>query len=195
MRFVSHPGLAVVVLGVRFGSPGPLISREVRRAIYLAVDPSELVERSGIEASPVDQIVPPSVFGYLPGEGEQRPRPDEASELLRQAGYPAGFDATLEMAEAFAPIVGLPGSRLSARLEKGESPFFSIGWSCNGDASHIFDALLHAATRIVLEDLPLIPLFNRKRTYGVDQRLRFEPRLNGQVLVREISLGRPGRSG
>ena len=248
VRFVSHPGLVVVLLGPRFDLPGPLRSRDVRKAIYLAIDPRELVESSGIEATPVDQVVPPSVFGYLPDGGEPRPDRERARALLRRAGLGDGFDVTLDMAEAFAPnvgrvlaeqlgrvgirtnVVGLPWSLLSARLERDESPFFSIGWSCNGDASHLFDALLHTrqgrswgvsnfghyanprldeaieqagailspsrrldalheAMRIVIDDLPLIPLFNRRRTYGVDARLRFQPRLNGQVILRELSWG------
>ena len=199
-----------------------------------------------MEAAPVDQIVPASVFGYLAERGETRPQLDRARELLRRAGHADGIDVTLEMPETFAKNVGpalagqlarvgirvkiasLGWSRLSARLDARESPFFSVGWSCNGDASHIFDALLHTrdggswgvsnfggysnaeldrtieragtllqpsqrlevlhqAMRISLEDLPLIPLFNRKRTYGIDERVRFLPRLNGQVLLREIS--------
>ncbi len=248
VRFVSHPGLVVVLLGARVDLPGPLQSREVRQAIYFAIDPEDLVETSGVDAMPVDQVVPPSVFGYLPGGGEPRPDPERARELLRRAGLAGGFDVTLDVPEAFAPsvgrvlteqlarvgirttVVGLPWSALSARLEQRESPFFSIGWSCNGDASHLFDALLHTrqgrsrgvsnfggyanprldaaieraggilsparrlealheAMRIALDDLPLIPLFNRRRTYGVDARLRFEPRLNGQVILRELSWG------
>ena len=246
VRFVSHPGLVVVVLGVNFRSGGPLTKRDVRQAIYWAIDPAELIERSGVEAAPVDQIVPPSVFGYLPERGEARPRPEHARRLLRRAGYPNGFDVTLEMPEAFAESVGAPLAeqlrrvgvrpkveglswpRLAERLHRRESPFFSVGWSCNGDASHIFEALLHTrvgesygasnfgdysnpdldrvverastilspgpraevlheAMRIALEDLPLIPIYNRKRTYGVDARVRFVPRLNGQVILQEIS--------
>jgi peptide/nickel transport system substrate-binding protein len=127
-----------------------------------------------------------------------------------------------------ATVAGVSWSLLSGRLDRQESPFFSVGWSCGGDASRAFDALLHTrdggtygvsnfggysnpeldraieragailqpgqrlaslheAMRISLEDLPLIPLFNRKRTYGVDERIRFVPRLNGQVILREIS--------
>ena len=252
VRLLSRPGLVVVVLGVHFGEPGPLLSREVRQAIYWAVDPRELIERSGVEAVPVDQIVPPSVFGYLPRGGALRPQPERARELLRRAGYPEGFAVTLEMAEAFAPnvgralaeqlarvgirltVVGLDWHRLSERLDRRESPFFSVGWSCNGDASHAFEALLHSqgggrwgssnfgayaspeldraveragrilapeerlgalheAMRLVLEDLPLIPLFNRNRTYGVRAGISFRPRLNGQVLLREISRAEPAR--
>lgn len=252
IRFVSHPGLVVVVLGVNFRTPGPLLSREVRQAIYWAVDPQELIERSGIEATPADEIVPPSVFGYLPGRNETRPRVEKARQLLLAAGYPKGFETTLELASSLAPslgpplaeqlarvgilvkVVGIEWQDLSDRLERRESPFFSIGWSCNGDASHILDGLLHTrregswgasnfggysnsgldraieragailqpadrlvalheAMGIALDDLPLIPLINRKRTYGVDERVRFEPRLNGQVLLRELSFSEQPR--
>lgn len=246
VRFVSHPGLVVDVLGVNFRIPGPLLTREVRQAIYWALDPRELIERSGIDAVPADEIVPPSIFGFLPGRKEPRPQLARARELLRRAGHPDGFETTLEMSSAFAPSVGpvleeqlarigirvavvaLDWARLSERLDRRESPFFSVGWSCNGDASHILDGLLHSRSegsygasnfgaydnpeldriieragkilqpaerlvalhegmRISLEELPLIPLYNRKRTYGVDDRIRFLPRLNGQVLLREMS--------
>lgn len=246
VRFVSHPGLVVVLLGVSFRATGPLVSREVRQALFWAIDPAELVARSGLEAAPADEIVPPSVFGYLPRRSEARPQPGRARELLRKAGWPDGFEATLEMSEAFAPsvgpvlaeqlarvgvrlkVVGLEWHGLSERLERRESPFFSVGWSCNGDASSILEGLLHTrvpggwgasnfgdyanpeldraieraraildperrlgalheAMGIALDELPLVPLYNRKRTYAVDDRVRFVPRLNGQVLLREIS--------
>ncbi len=246
VRFVSHPGLIVDVLGVNFRIPGPLLQKEVRQAIYLALDPGKLIERSGIEAVPADEIVPPSVFGFLPGQRELRPQLDRARELLRRAGFPQGIDVTLEMSSAFAPsvgpaieeqlaeagiratVVGIDWARFSERLGRQESPFFSVGWSCNGEASHALNGLLHSrvegrwgasnfgaysnpdldtiieragtilkpadrlgelhgAMRISIEELPLIPVYNRKRTYGVDDRVRFLPRLNGQVLLREIS--------
>lgn len=246
VRLLTRPGLVVVVLGVNFRFPGPLLRKEVRQAIYWALDPRALVERSGIEATPADEIVPPSVFGFLPGRSEPRPQLERARALLASAGYPDGFEATVEMPRSFAPAVGPPleeqlarvgirlrvagldWARLSERLDRQESPFFSVGWSCNGDASHILEGLLHSrrpgswgasnfgafenpaldrvverareilrpeerlvalheAMRIALDELPLIPVYNRARTYGVDDRIRFEPRLNGQVLLREIS--------
>jgi peptide/nickel transport system substrate-binding protein len=246
VRFVTYPGLIVVFLGVNFRFPGPLLQKEVRQAIYWALDPRELVDLSGIEATRADEIVPPSVFGFLPGRREPRPQLERARSLLASAGYPDGFEATLEMSRAFAPavgpplerqlarvgirvrVVGLDWARLSERLDRRESPFFSVGWSCNGDASHILEGLLHShspgswgasnfgawenrsfdrvverargilrpeeriealheAMLIALDELPLIPVYNRARTYGVDDRIRFEPRLNGQVLLREIS--------
>ena len=252
LRLVSHPGLVVVVLGVNFRTGGPLADRAVRQAIYWALDPAEVVARSGIEGDPVDQIVPPSVFGFLPGGLGPRPQPERARDLLRRAGHAEGLDVTLEIAEGFASelgpvlseqlgrvgirtsVVGVDWPRLSARLDRQESPFFSVGWSCNGDASHVFETMLHTragaygasnfgaygnpeldrlveragtllqpdvrlrvlheAMRLALDDLPLIPVFNRKRTYAVDERVRFLPRLNGQVVLREISWAGQGPS-
>lgn len=246
VRFLSEAGLVVVFLGVNFRSPGPLLSREVRKAIFLAVDPRELIQDSGIEATPSDQLVPASVFGFLPGFDPGRPRPEEARKLLRGAGHPDGLSLTLEMprnvaaragaelAEQLArvgirlEVVGLDWPVLSSRLDRGESPFFSVGWACFGDASDLLDAVLHTrsgstlgssnfggysnaaldeaieragrtmepahraealheAMRLCMEELPLIPLYLRKRTYGVDERVRFVPRLNGQVVLSELS--------
>ncbi len=246
VRFLSEAGLVVVFLGVDFRNPGPLLSREVRRAIFLAIDPRELMRDSGVEGTPSDQLVPPSVFGFLPGFDPGRPRLDLARQLLRDAGYPEGLALTLEMPKNVAAKVGAELSEqlarvgirlevfgldwpvLSSRLDRGESPFFSVGWACFGDASDLLDAVLHTrsgstlgssnfggysnaaldeaieragrtmepthrvealhdAMRLCLEELPLIPLYLRKRTYGVDERVRFVPRLNGQVVLSELS--------
>jgi ABC-type oligopeptide transport system substrate-binding subunit len=46
---------------------------------------------------------------------------------------------------------------------------------------------LHQAMRLSLEDLPLIPLYRRNRTYGVDDGIRFLPRQNGQVVLFELA--------
>lgn len=245
VAFVSQPGLAVLYLGVSFRVDGPLRRAEVRQAIFWALDPRELIARAGIEAVPIDQLVPASVFGFLPGREAGRPQLDRARTLLAAAGLRDGFDVTLEMARSNAATLGaiLPeqlgrvGIRtrvealdwplLSARLERQESPFFCVGWGCYGDASDLFDAMLHTrdgarygasnfgafssprldaaveragavlqpalrlvelhrAMRTSLEELPLIPVYNRKRSYGLDDRLLFRPRQNGQVLVADL---------
>lgn len=246
VRFLSEAGLAVVFLGVNFGNPGPLLSREVRTAIFQAIDPRELIRNSGIEANPSDQLVPASVFGFLPGFDPGRPRPELAKQLLRDAGYAEGFDLTLEMPKTTAAkigdeltaqlarvgirlnVVGLDWPVLSSRLDRRESPFYSVGWACFGDASDLLDAVLHTqagptfggsnfggysnaaldaviekagrtmdpalrlaalheAMNLCLTELPLIPVYHRRRTYGVDESVRFVPRQNGQVVLFELS--------
>lgn len=246
VRFVSHPGLAVVVLGVNFRVPGPLQRKEVRQAIFWAADPRELVVKAGVEGVPADQIVPASVFGFLPGKEAGRPRPERSRELLRSAGYPDGFEVTLEMPSTYASGIGpalaaqlgrvgirttvraYPWPELVARLTARASPSFVIGWACYGDASDILDAMLHSpdgknygasnfggyanplldraiegagaillpqlrlvrlheAMTIVREELPLIPLYNKGRSYGMAEAVVFQPRQNGQVILREVS--------
>lgn len=254
VTFLSEAGLPVVFLGVNFRTGGPLLSREVRRALFWAIDPRELILDSGVEGVPSDQLVPASIFGFLPGADPGRPRLDRARQLLREAGHAEGLELTLEMPSSTASTVGpalaeqlarvgialkvagLPWPELSARLDRGESPFYSVGWACYGDASDLLDGVLHTrvppshgasnfggyanaaldeaierasrtmdpprrlealheAMRICQEELPLIPLYRRKRTYGVDDRVRFVPRQNGQVVLAELSWAgeRPAR--
>ncbi len=246
VRFLSEPGLTIVFLGINFRVPGPLRSVEVRRAIFWALDPREIIRESGLEGAPSDQLVPPSVFGFVPRPEAGRPRPELAKELLEKAGYPDGFDVTLEMPRTAAEktgailkrqlarvgirleVAGLEWSELSSHLDTGRSPFYSIGWACYGDASDLLDAMLHTkvgttygsanfggygnaamdeaieragrildpntrlealqqAMRTSLDELPLIPLYRRNRTYGADRSVRFVPRQNGQVKLFEIS--------
>jgi len=246
VRFLGNAGLVVRYLGVNFQVPGPLLDRNVRRAIFWAIDPREMVRESGVEGVPIDQLVPPSVFGYLARPESGRPRLDLAKNLLREAGFPEGLDATLDMPVGsglrIAPILTkqlgragmrvtvrtMPWPELSARLEKRESPFYSLGWSCYGDASDLLDAMLHTrkgpsygrsnfgnysnpaldeaieraggildptarrtvlqeAMRMTIEDLPLIPLYHRQWTYGVDERLLFDLRQDGQVILSELA--------
>lgn len=246
VRFLSEPGLTIVFLGVNFRVAGPLQSVKVRQAVFWALDPREVIRESGLEGAPSDQLVPPSVFGFVPQPESGRPRPELAKKLLEEAGYPKGFDLTLEMPRTGAEktgailkrqlarvgirldVAGLEWSELSSHLDTGRSPFYSIGWACYGDASDLLDAMLHTrvgttygsanfggytsaamdevieragrildpntrlqalqqAMRTSLDELPLIPLYRRNRTYGVDGSVRFVPRQNGQVNLFEVS--------
>jgi peptide/nickel transport system substrate-binding protein len=244
--FLSEPGLNVTFLGISLRGKGPLQQAKVRPAIFWALDPQELLRESGVSGAPCDQLVPESIFGYLPQPDAGRPRLEMAKSLLAEAGYPRGFETTLEMPTASVAKLGpmltkqlarvgitlntvpLEWRDLSSRLDRRESPFFTIGWACYGDASDLFEAMLHTrrgdawgtanfgeysnpqldavielagrtmepaarlralheAMRLSLQDVPLIPLFQRKRTYGVDERLHFVPRQNGQVVLFELS--------
>lgn len=245
-RFLAEPGLNVVFLGVHFLSPGPLREAKVRQAVFWALDPREIIREAGVAGAPCDQPVPALVSGYLPRPDAGRPRLALAKSLLREAGYPDGFETTLEMpasvADRIGPVltrqlarvgiglrtVSLPWAELSSRLDRRASPFYYAGWACYGDASDLLDAVLHSrqgdawgnsnfgdysspemdavveragrtldsaarlgalheAMSLSLEDLPLIPLFQRKRAFGVDERLLFDPRQNGQVVLFELA--------
>lgn len=52
-------------------------------------------------------------------------------------------------------------------------------------------ACLQRCTEMAWEDLPVIPLYVRKRTYGVCRSLSFVPRLDGRIRLQELSWLRP----
>jgi peptide/nickel transport system substrate-binding protein len=162
--FVSSPGLGVSMLGINFIQGGPLAKRKVREAIYWAIDPREAIKASGWDALPIDQLVSPYIVGYNPEIKSIRPDYEKAKKCIRDAGYPGGFDMTLEMSKTAASTTGdIVAKQLakigimvkvkgqdwpdfSNRLYQRSIPFFMVGWSCSsGDASDIFDACLHSS--------------------------------------------------
>ncbi|MDO9068078.1 MAG: ABC transporter substrate-binding protein, partial [Deltaproteobacteria bacterium] len=166
VEYLSRPGLGVTFLGINFKAGGPLTSRKVRQAIYLALDPLLLINESQAEAEPTDQMVTPYIVGYLPKFSPQRPQPQKALKLLKEAGYPAGFAVDLEMSRTaalrsgphIARQLGKLGIKVNTRaydwqemmerLDNGRSPFFLVGWSnSSGDASDFNDACLHTKVR------------------------------------------------
>jgi len=83
-------------------------------------------------------------------------------------------------------------------------PVRNLGENNPGFSSPRLDRLIEEHTEIVqdterlahyqrlmevaIEELPLVPLFTRTYLYGVSERLRWEPRLDGKLLVAEMSL-------
>jgi peptide/nickel transport system substrate-binding protein len=46
---------------------------------------------------------------------------------------------------------------------------------------------LHRCMRIAVEDLPLIPLYERNLVWGLRDGVAWEPRADGRVLAAEVS--------
>jgi ABC-type transport system substrate-binding protein len=166
VNFLSRPGLGVTLLGVNLNLKSPLLKRQVRQAIYLALDPAELVSESKAEAEPTDQLVTPYIVGYLPDLPPQRPMLAKARKLMAAAGYPRGFAMDIEMSKTAAQrsgpyiakqlkqlginvnVKGLDWGNMFRRLDRGVSPFFLVGWSnSSGDASDLLEACLHTRER------------------------------------------------
>lgn len=162
INLTTTPGLSVGFLGMNIIRGGPLARREVREAIYWAVDPVSWIERIDLDAQPSHQFVAPFVVGYLPDHQPTRPDLNRARMLLKKAGYPRGFATVLEVTQAAvnrsAPVIVeqlgkvgikvnlrvLTWAELSERISKRKSPFFFVGWGCSsGDASDFLDACLH----------------------------------------------------
>jgi peptide/nickel transport system substrate-binding protein len=166
VRFVSRQGITEVLLGFS-GRPGsPFADPALRRAIALALNRREIAARGlrGL-AVPLDQLVPPTVFGYSSRLPPAPHDPEEARQLLDASGI--GARGPLEMifpdylrgvAEEIVREMGALGLRVSpielpfasfnARWARGDTPLTLFGWGAGtGDASDFFDALVHSPER------------------------------------------------
>jgi oligopeptide transport system substrate-binding protein len=87
--FVSKPFLSTYYYRLNVTRP-PLDDPRVRRALNLALDKQEIVDKvaRGGEV-PATSYVPPGIEGYEPGRCGER-NVEEARRLLAEAGYPGG---------------------------------------------------------------------------------------------------------
>lgn len=143
-------GLSYLAFGFSAGA-GPMEDVRVRRALRHAIRLSELSAAGTISGgTPVGQVIPPGTFGFDPTRTAPGRNLDEARRLLSAAGYPDGFDATLDVnrngrraAEVLARQVAEAGIRLRvvvhspdefvARIQ-GKSPLYLYSWFVGLDA-------------------------------------------------------------
>ncbi|MBI1723531.1 MAG: hypothetical protein HYR48_06460 [Gemmatimonadetes bacterium] len=161
-RVDSRASLSVAYLGMRIEGR-PFSDRRVRRAIDVGIDREEIVARllRG-RGKPAGQLVTPLVFGYATDIAPARRSVTDARRLLSEAGFRRGLDLVLEFAPAVAAHVLLvkaqlaevgirvttverPWGELYPRLSRRQVGFFFAGYSSSsGDASDLFDAVLHS---------------------------------------------------
>jgi peptide/nickel transport system substrate-binding protein len=78
------------------GDRNPLADPRVRRALDLAIDRRQLVERVMEGAAlPTDQFLPPGAYSSIPDRPVPAADAAAARRLLAEAGYPQGFQLTL----------------------------------------------------------------------------------------------------
>lgn len=110
------------------------------------------------------QYVHPVVFGYDPGATAQPYDPQKARELLAQAGFPNGFDLTIDYTstqEFILPSLVADLARIGIRLtprvfewdelmtrmREGKSALGLFAWQCStGDASDFLTTCVHSAS-------------------------------------------------
>lgn len=139
---VEAGGFRIVYLGLQqaraphplipnTGDRNPLQDPRVREAISLSIDRAGLIQRvlrSG--ANPAGQLLYPGAFGFSPNIGVPRNDPERARKLLAEAGYPNGFQVTLnvasdqvasgvEVANAIAGLLSRVGIRTSVEATPG----------------------------------------------------------------------------
>jgi peptide/nickel transport system substrate-binding protein len=153
--------MRTIFLGLDQGSPqlrssnitgkNPFADRRVRQAVYQAIDVQTIRDEvmSGL-AIPIGMIIQPGINGYAPELDTRLPfDPDAAKALLVAAGYPDGFDVTLDcpndryindeaICRAVAAMLGEIGIRVSVAarpmrehqpmLRNKETDFYMLGW-------------------------------------------------------------------
>lgn len=152
-------GLTYVAVGFSAGA-GPLEDVRVRRALRLSLDLPELVAAGTlVGGTPAAQLIPPGAFGFDPARRPPRRGLAEARRLLAEAGYPAGFDATLDVnpnglatGRALARQAAEAGIRLHVELHSpdafvaridGKSPLYLYSWFVGSDAGQALRNAFH----------------------------------------------------
>ena len=145
----------------------PFLDIRVRKAVAMAVNKKALVRHvmNGF-AVPADQMYPDTVTGYDPGLKGLAYNPKEAKRLLKEAGYPDGFEATFdttnddftnddEIAQAVASQLAKVGIKVKVNAApkkiiyklqgSGQSSLGTSYWtSAMGDAIRFLDSCAHS---------------------------------------------------
>ncbi|NNC41498.1 MAG: peptide ABC transporter substrate-binding protein, partial [Acidimicrobiia bacterium] len=132
----------------------PFDDMRVRQAMAMAVNRQRIVDLFFPEKSLVaDQFLPPAMFGYSEDPGWYEHDPVAAGSLLADAGYPEGFDLTLnyrDVERRYLPAPELVAAEIAVQLsaididvtievmdsgpfveatQAGEIPFYLLGWT------------------------------------------------------------------
>lgn len=170
-RDASHPSLFVKFVAydvARIKTPyvdapvNPFRDKRVRQAMDLALDRRRLVAALSTPAVPVDQLVPPAIFGFNPRLPGRVHDAAQARALLAEAGYPGGFRVRLHVRELFQEAAHVVRAQLGAigivvdvdvsddpafldRLRRRDVSLYLSRFGCpTGDVSDILDNTLHS---------------------------------------------------
>jgi len=179
-RIIQGPETRVVYLGFdhkrdellysNVKGKNPFKDKRVREAIYRSID-VEAIKRTVMrgQAYPTALMVAPGINGYVK-ELDKRPallKPDDAKKLLAAAGYPNGFEVTLDcptdryvndekICQAVVGMLARIGVKINLRaqtrlkyfaqilLPKADTSFWMLGWSpaATFDVHDVFISLI-----------------------------------------------------
>jgi peptide/nickel transport system substrate-binding protein len=96
IEVITRPGRRAIFLGLK-NEPGfPASDIRVRKAMYLAINEEEIIEKVMFgHAFPAAQIPDPPTVGYDPSLKRLPYNLEESKSLLAEAGYPDGFKIKL----------------------------------------------------------------------------------------------------
>jgi peptide/nickel transport system substrate-binding protein len=169
LKVLQGPELRVIFLGMdqkrdelQFSSvkgKNPFKDKRVRQAFYQAID-VDGIKRTVMRgaATPIAQMFPPQVNGHAPQFEKRLPYDPEASKkLLAEAGYPQGFEVTLNcpndryvndgaICQAVAANLARVGVKIKLEVEtKGtyfpkilrrDTSFYMLGWTSSTVDAH-----------------------------------------------------------
>jgi peptide/nickel transport system substrate-binding protein len=179
-ELVSMPGINVGYMAFNMSRFEPFQTKEVRQAINYAIDTQAIVENifQGI-ASQASQPIPDSVMGYNSDLDPYPHDPDQAVQLLEDAGYGDGFEfelATFQNPRTYNPSPIQAAQTVKSNIESLDvdisveinqmpfDPFLEytdtykhdacfLGWMTdNADPDNFYYALLHPGVDV--EDVP-----------------------------------------
>jgi peptide/nickel transport system substrate-binding protein len=152
------------------GGKNPFKDIRVRQAVAHAID-TEAIRSKVMRgfSRPLGSILTPGVQGYAAEADRRLPHDRErAKKLLAEAGYPDGFEVTLDagnvqpaadIAQAVAVMLSqvgirvrpniVPQSSYFPKIEKYDTSFYVLSWGAGvtADALYTLQALLHTANK------------------------------------------------
>jgi len=96
VEMVTRPSRRTIYLALGNKPGTPLADVRVRRAMYLAINEDEIIAKiMGGQAVPAAQLPDSACAGFDPNLKRLPYDPEKAKALLKEAGYPDGFEITL----------------------------------------------------------------------------------------------------
>ncbi len=167
LKLLTQPGMNIGYLAMNFEKP-PLDNQKVRLAINHAIDKTTIIKHlyQGL-GMPAKNPIPPTLWSYDDTIQDYEYNPELAKKLLKEAGFPNGFETTLwalpvprpyipdgralaEVIQSDLRKIGIETKILTydwgTYLEKtknGEHDMAMLGWSADlGDPDNFFYFLL-----------------------------------------------------
>ncbi|HDI59760.1 MAG TPA: ABC transporter substrate-binding protein [Desulfobacteraceae bacterium] len=166
LETINRPARRAIFLALGNAPGAPAADIRVRKAIYMAIDEDEIVEKvMRGQATPTAQVPDPATIGYNPDLQRYPFDPAKAKALLKEAGYENGFEITLaapndryvqdaQIAEAVAKYLAKVGIKVNLdvkpksvffpEVQEGKHDFYLIGWLDGAfDMGRTYFNLLH----------------------------------------------------
>jgi peptide/nickel transport system substrate-binding protein len=176
LKVLQGPELRVIFLGMdqkrdellysNVKGKNPFKDKRVRQAFYQAID-IDGIKRTVMRgaSTPIAEMFPPEVNGFAPDLAKRLPFDQEASKkLLAEAGYPSGFEVSMNcpndryvndgaICQAVAANLARVGVKIKLEVEtKGtyfpkilrrDTSFYMLGWtSSTVDAQNVMLAIM-----------------------------------------------------